>query len=453
MPALNFTAIALILFGFSSCKHGAVTSDEKAYLYDKYYFWPEHTLTVCWADDLVDTSKLKSIQNENGLLHLVKKTLHLNFLSSISSDFSEEKAAIRKAVADTWETYADLNFIGRDDCKKYRAEQRKFDISIELIHEDLYAEASVKAQAHSGGHSRIGNNSRGGYPSMLILIPSDRLYFRGVMLDWLKSVAVHEFGHAVGFAHEHERPDAPAEKLCKSAVDALERVGPQPLHTIYGGYDPDSIMNYCAAGSVGLSKGDIAAVQSIYGPSLRSNQPEPTDDDGLKTASMSDKATKDGASENSNFGHPEKHEIQPHPLDIPEEKAGNVQEILAKIRDAAVSQSIESENRRFRVTTPRGLNIRNGPGTDFQIIGKFPCRDRLFEAKKYQVSKEQPGPDFEIWFQVSSPLNSTINGGWISAEFIALEGDDSDATCGLRLDGDNTAIDEDVNILDGSGAK
>ena len=73
-------------------------------------------------------------------------------------------------------------------------------------------------------------------------------------------VGLHEFGHAAGLAHEHQRKDS----TCKIPNDGPEK-GTTPL----GKFDKDSVMNYCppAKGEffVKLSKGDIDAIAKLYG--------------------------------------------------------------------------------------------------------------------------------------------------------------------------------------------
>jgi hypothetical protein len=76
----------------------------------------------------------------------------------------------------------------------------------------------------------------------------------------IEKIAVHEFGHALAFAHEQNRPDAP--EWCQK-----ERQGSDGDKKITV-YDPESVMNYCSVkwnNGGNLSERDVQAVRFLYG--------------------------------------------------------------------------------------------------------------------------------------------------------------------------------------------
>jgi hypothetical protein len=75
------------------------------------------------------------------------------------------------------------------------------------------------------------------------------------------AIAVHEFGHAIGFAHEQNRPDTVGDcaQLKQGTSGDTMHLTPWDLH---------SVMNYCNPqynNDGKLSPFDIKAVRYVYG--------------------------------------------------------------------------------------------------------------------------------------------------------------------------------------------
>lgn len=178
--------------------------------------WPDPVIYVCWENP--------SQANES------------------------ERSWVQQAVADSWQSVSALRFKGWGLCA---AKVEGIRVRIE----------------DSGPHVKALGRGLDGMGDGMVLNFTFNKWSPACNEDpakrklCIESIAVHEFGHAIGFAHEQNRPDAPGEcALLAQGSDGDKLLTP---------YDPSSVMNYCNPlynNNGKLSKLDAEAARELYGP-------------------------------------------------------------------------------------------------------------------------------------------------------------------------------------------
>jgi hypothetical protein len=186
---------------------------------DAAQVWPWKAIKVCWRPSLAEggaNSRDPSPQDE--------------------STHPGRRAVVRAAVANSWERVSRVKFVGWGLCST------QDENSPNVL-------AVVSGKPPGGGLFQIGY---GGLP------------WGGIDLNRfdLEGVAMHEFGHALSFLHEHNRVDAPDTDSPCSAGEWRSGQGADNV----GAYDHDSIMNFTYCNGIGaLTQTDILGVRKYYG--------------------------------------------------------------------------------------------------------------------------------------------------------------------------------------------
>jgi hypothetical protein len=169
--------------------------------------------------------------------------------------YSAQREITRKAVTDTWEAVSLVRFTGWGQC----VGGNNGGVSIAIVDD-----AVLDNLEDNPGTYGLGTQMKRNYPSMDL-----NFEFTSWSADYCqirkdecnRLIAVHEFGYALGFSHEHNRNNTPAE------CSAREKPQGTDGDVKFGPWDAESVLNYCnrLSGNGVLSQGDIAMVKHYYG--------------------------------------------------------------------------------------------------------------------------------------------------------------------------------------------
>ena len=210
------TAVVMALVVLSACDIEApeevVASKTEPLYVMTATVWPSTAIPVCWED--------------------------------IASN-SLEHQWVREAVQRTWEATSRVSFTGWGTCAS-RGVLRGIHIRVS------------DEQPHTLGLGTQLNAVEGG----MVLNSTFGAWAQDCQArreTCIRGISVHEFGHALGFAHEQARADTPDWCMDKLVL---------PGGLAIGAWDLDSMMNYCNPTWLNggeLSTTDVVGVQAMYG--------------------------------------------------------------------------------------------------------------------------------------------------------------------------------------------
>ncbi|MFM9905049.1 MAG: hypothetical protein ACKVQJ_10820 [Pyrinomonadaceae bacterium] len=158
------------------------------------------------------------------------------------ADWTNETALVKNKIYSTWQKVANVNFYGWGACNSNSK-------GIRILITDT--------RSNSGIGKFMDGSKNGMELNFTFKKFSPGCQAENRRPSCITSIALHEFGHALGLMHEQDRADS----TCTT-----EKSGNGGL--LLTAYDPESVMNYCNPHWINdgvLSALDIVGIQKLYG--------------------------------------------------------------------------------------------------------------------------------------------------------------------------------------------